>query len=74
VQAQFLCWGYPAWWNFLTAVLIVLPETRIWGLTLAAMVLIAAVSTVTWHQEYQHLPPSVVLVSASVDLLGKQAN
>jgi hypothetical protein len=80
-QAQFLRWGYPAWWNFITAALetlsaalIVLPETRIWGLTLAAMVLIAAVSTVTWHQEYQHLPPSVVLVSASVDLLGKQAN
>jgi hypothetical protein len=54
VQAQFLRWGYPAWWNFITAALetlsaalIVLPETRIWGLALGAMVLIAAVSTVT---------------------------
>jgi DoxX-like family len=70
VQAQFLRWGYPAWWNFITAaletlsaVLIVLPETRIWGLALGAIVLIAAVSTVTWHREYQHLPPGVVLAA-----------
>ena len=70
VQAQFLRWGYPAWWNFITAALemlsaalIVLPETRIWGLALGAMVLIAAVSTVTWHREYQHLPPGVALAA-----------
>src|SRR5258707_11884199 len=70
VQAQFLRWGYPAWWNFITAALetlsaalIVLPETRIWGLALGAMVLIAAVSTVTWHREYEHLPPGVALAA-----------
>jgi esterase/lipase len=47
VQAQFLRWGCPAWWNFITAALetlsaalIVLPETRIFGLALGAMVLI----------------------------------
>ncbi len=41
VQARFLRWGYPAWWNFITAALemisaalIVLPETRIWGVTI----------------------------------------
>ena len=70
VQAQFLRWGYPAWWNFITAALetlsaalIVLPETRIWGLALGAMVLIAAVSTVTWHREYEHLPPGLALAA-----------
>jgi DoxX-like family len=73
VQAQFLRWGYPAWWNFITAALetlsaalIVLPETRIWGLALGAMVLIAAVSTVTWHREYEHLPPGVALAALTV--------
>ncbi len=70
VQAQFLRWGYPAWWNFMTAALemlsaalIVLPETRIWGLALGAMVLIAAIATVTWRREYQHLPPGVALAA-----------
>ena len=70
VQAQFLRWGYPAWWNFMTAALeiasaalIVLPETRIWGLALAAMVLIAAIATLTWRREYEHLPPGVALAA-----------
>jgi hypothetical protein len=70
VQAGFIRWGYPAWWNFVTAalevlsaVLIVLPETRIWGLALGAMVVIAAIATVTWRGEYMHLPPGVVLVA-----------
>jgi len=47
----------------LSAALIVLPETRIWGLALGAMVLIAAVSTVTWHREYEHFPPGVALAA-----------
>jgi hypothetical protein len=70
VQAQFLPWGYPAWWNFISAALemlcaalIVLPETRIWGLALGAMVLIAAIATITWRREYMHLPPGVALAA-----------
>ena len=70
VQAQFLRWGYPAWWNFITAALetlsaalIVLPETRIWGLALGAMVLVAAIATLTWRREYEHLPPGVALAA-----------
>ena len=70
VQAEFMRWGYPAWWNLVTAALeilsaglIVLPETRIWGLALGAMVLIAAIATVTWRREYMHLPPGVALVA-----------
>ena len=65
VQAQFLRWGYPAWWNFLTAALeilsaalIILPDTRIWGLAVGAIVLIGAISTVAWRQDYKHLPPA----------------
>ena len=69
-QAQFLRWGYPAWWNFITAALellsaalIVVPETRIWGLALATMVLIAAIATVTRLREYKHLPPGLALAA-----------
>jgi hypothetical protein len=70
VQAQFRRWGYPAWWNFMTAALellsaalTVVPETRIWGLALGAMVLIAAIATLTWRREYEHLPPGVALAA-----------
>jgi hypothetical protein len=69
IQAQFQRWGYPAWWNFITAalelldaVLIVFPETRIFGLALGAMVMIAATATVIRRREYKHLPPCVVFV------------
>ena len=70
VHAQFQRWGYPAWWNFITAALemlsaalIVLPETRIWGLALGAVVLIAAIATLTWRREYGHLAPGVALAA-----------
>ena len=70
VQAGFIRWGYPAWWNFVTAAvellgagLIILPETRILGLALEAMVLIAAIATVMRHRDYKHLPPAVALAA-----------
>jgi hypothetical protein len=70
VRAQFVRWGYPAWWNFVTAALellsaalIVVPETRIWGLALGAMVLVAAIATVIWRRDYRHLPPGVALAA-----------
>jgi hypothetical protein len=70
VQAEFIRWGYPAWWNLVTAALemlsaalIVFPETRIWGLALGAMVLIAAIATVTWRRDYMHLLPGVALAA-----------
>ena len=70
VQAGFIRWGYPAWWNLITAalemlgaVLIVVPKTRIWGLALGAMVLSAAIATVTSRREYMHLPPAVALAA-----------
>jgi hypothetical protein len=69
-RAEFVRWGYPAWWNVVTAgieglaaALMVFPETRIWGLALAAIVLIAAIATVLWRREYKHVPPGVVLAA-----------
>lgn len=70
IQAQFQRWGYPAWWNFVTAALelldaalIVFPETRIFGFALGAVVMIAATATVIWRREYKHLPPCLVFVA-----------
>jgi len=69
IQAQFQRWGYPAWWNFVTAALelfvaalIIFPQTRIFGLALGAMVMIAATATLIWRREYKHLPPCLVFV------------
>jgi len=73
VQAGFVRWGYPASWNFVTAAiemlgaaLVVFPETRIWGLALAAMVLIAAMATVTRRREYDELPPGLAMAALTV--------
>jgi len=73
VQAQFLRWGYPAWWNFVTAALemlgaalLVLPETRLWGLALLAILMIAAIATVARRREYGHLPPAMALAALTV--------
>jgi uncharacterized membrane protein YphA (DoxX/SURF4 family) len=70
IQAQFQHWGYPAWWNFVTAALevfdaalIVFPETRSFGLALGAVVMIAATGTVIWRREYKHLLPCLVFVA-----------
>src|SRR5271156_6265392 len=70
VQAQFQRWGYPAWWNFVTAAfeglgaaLIFLPEPQIWGLALGAVVMTAAIVPVIWRREYTHLPPGVVFAA-----------
>ena len=68
VKTQFVRWGYPAWWNLVTAALeilgaalIVAPETRLWGLAFEGTVLIAAMATVAWRQEYKHLLPAAAL-------------
>jgi drug/metabolite transporter superfamily protein YnfA len=76
VQSKFLRWGYPAWWNFVTAAveilcaaLIVFVETRYWGLALGALVMIAAIATLIWRRDYKELPPGVIFTALiGVDL------
>jgi uncharacterized membrane protein YphA (DoxX/SURF4 family) len=78
-QAQFVRWGYPAWWNFVTAALeilgaalILFPQTRLWGVALVAVVMIAAMATVTRRREYGHLPPVLgltVLIAGELALV-----
>jgi len=70
IQARFRRWGYPVWWNFVTAalelfdaVLIVFPQTRIFGLALGAVVMIAATGTVLWRREYKHVLPCIAFMA-----------
>ena len=69
-QSDFARWGYPRWWNIFTggleimsAVLIVLPVSRIVGLTLGAVIIAAAVLTVLRHHDFSHLVPLGVFVA-----------
>jgi hypothetical protein len=76
IKDDFVRWGYPRWWNFVTgglellvAALIATPGTRVAGLGLGAAICIAAVATVVRHRDYAHVPPGVVLTALSaVDL------
>lgn len=47
----------------LSAALIVLAETRIWGSALGALVFVAAIATLISRREYRHLPPGVALAA-----------
>ena len=78
-KTDFARWGYPGWWNLLTggleivsAVLILLPATRIVGLALGALIIAAAVITVLRHRDFSHLAPLGVFAAliAGAALLG----
>jgi DoxX-like family len=63
-QSDFARWGYPRWWNILTgglevisAVLIALPVSRIFGLSLGAIIIAAGVLTVLRHRDFSPLAP-----------------
>ena len=63
-KGNFVRWGYPPWWCYLTggsevivAVLLARPATRQAGLVLGAVIVAAAILTVTRHREFVHLAP-----------------
>ena len=63
-RQNFVRWGYPAWWCYVTgaleianAALIAVPGTRDAGLILGALIVAAAVLTVAWRREFFHLAP-----------------
>jgi uncharacterized membrane protein YphA (DoxX/SURF4 family) len=82
IQAQFQRWGYPAWWNYVTAglevfdaVLMVVPAARLFGLALGAAVMLAASATVIWRRAYKHLAPCllfIVLIGINLALVTMQ--
>jgi hypothetical protein len=69
-QSDFARWGYPRWWGTLTggleiisAGLIALPISHVVGLTLGAVIILAAVFTVLRHRDFSHLAPLGIFVA-----------
>jgi hypothetical protein len=61
IYEEYLRWGYPHWFHFVTgslelatAVLLARAQTRLWGSALGCTVMLAALATVTLHGEYGH--------------------
>ncbi len=75
IYEEYLRWGYPHWFHFVTgslelttAVLLARERTRLWGAALGCTVMAAALATVTLHGEYGHgvLPLVVATLSMVV--------
>jgi hypothetical protein len=63
-QDNFARWGYPRWWcrvtgslEIVSAGLIILPASRLVGMTLGALIITAAIITVLRRQEFSHTVP-----------------
>jgi len=74
IYQEYLRWGYPHWFHFVTgslelatAVLLARSRTRLWGAALGCSVMLAALATVTLHGEYGHgvLP----LIAATLSII-----
>jgi hypothetical protein len=70
---EYLKWGYPHWFHFvtgslelMTAVLLARAQTRVWGSALGCTVMLAALATVTLHGEYGHGVAPLVVATLSI--------
>jgi hypothetical protein len=73
IYAEYLKWGYPRWFHFVTgslelttAVLLLRAQTRPWGAALGCAVMLAAFATVTLHGEYGHGVAPLVAAALSI--------
>jgi hypothetical protein len=73
IYEEYLRWGYPHWFHFVTgslelttAVLLTQARTRLWGAALGCTVMLAALATVTLHGEYGHGVPPLVAAILSI--------
>ncbi len=73
IHEEYLRWGYPHWFHFVTgslelatAVLLARSRTRLWGAALGCAVMLAALATVTLHGEYGHGVPPLVAATLSI--------
>ena len=73
IYEEYLQWGYPHWFHFVTgslelttAVLLARAQTRLWGSALGCTVMLAAVATVTIHGEYAHGVAPLVVAALSI--------
>ncbi len=83
VRRDFARWGYPSWFRLLcgalellSAALILAPQTRVAGLTLAGTIMLGALVTLLRQREpFRHLAPALVfsalvVVTVVVSLTG----
>ena len=73
IYEEYLKWGYPRWFHFVTgslelttAVLLAQARTRLWGAALGCTVMLAALATVTLHGEYGHGVPPLIVATLSI--------
>ena len=73
IYEEYLGWGYPSWFHFVTgslelatAVLLARASTRILGSALGCAVMLGALATVTLHGEYGHAAPPLVIATLTV--------
>ncbi len=73
IYEEYLRWGYPHWFHFVTgslelttAVLLVQARTRLWGSALGCTVMLAALATVTLHGEFGHGVPPLIAATLSI--------
>ena len=73
IYEEYLRWGYPHWFHFVTgslelttAVLLAQARTRLWGSALGCTVMLAALATVTLHGEYGHGVPPLIVATLSI--------
>ena len=69
MRAEYVAWGYPEWWHWVTggleivtATSIAIPLLRGAGIGLGTLVILAAVVTLLRHRAYSQLPPAVAFL------------
>lgn len=73
IYEEYLRWGYPRWFHFVTgslelttAILLFRARTRVLGSALGFSVMLAALATVIVHGEYGHAIPPLVVATFSL--------
>ncbi|HZX69207.1 MAG TPA: DoxX family protein [Rhodanobacter sp.] len=73
IYEEYLKWGYPSWFHFVTgsleltaAILLLRTPSRLLGSVLGCTVMLAALATVIIHGEYGHAVPPLVAATWSV--------
>jgi hypothetical protein len=73
IYEEYLKWGYPRWFHFVTgaleltaAILLFRAPTRLLGAVLGCAVMLAALATVIIHGEYGHAVPPLIAATLSL--------
>ncbi|RDS81526.1 DoxX family protein [Dyella psychrodurans] len=73
IYEEYLKWGYPRWFHFVTgsleltaAILLFRTPNRLLGSALGCAVMFAALATVIIHGEYGHAVPPLVVATLSL--------